>query len=233
MALIFDLQQLIEMMSIGTLLAYSIVAICVLVLRYQNDDTAMQDSKSKTSKLSRQLFNLDRTKNSSALTSSITKAGIVLFSLVSICACIVLGLADFGSPLSIIILVILIIVLLVIVYSIYCQPAPLVNLSFKVPLVPFIPCLSVFVNLYLMFQLDLSTWIRFLVWVIIGYCIYFTYGIRNSTQISRDNMILANVALSAPKVQNGAYDNAAYMTTDEKSMSFREAIPNEQSQAKD
>jgi amino acid transporter len=53
--------------------------------------------------------------------------------------------------------------------------------SFEVPWVPTIPLFSVIINTYLMLNLSVMTWIRFAVWMTIGFFIYFTYGIFRST----------------------------------------------------
>jgi len=52
---------------------------------------------------------------------------------------------------------------------------------FKTPLVPIIPALGVSVNLYMMASLNPESWIRVIVWLAFGLCIYFGYGIRHST----------------------------------------------------
>ncbi|WP_379089394.1 amino acid permease [Pedobacter sp. UC225_65] len=52
--------------------------------------------------------------------------------------------------------------------------------AFKVPLVPLIPILGVLVCLGMMVFLPLDTWVRLLVWIIIGINVYLFYGIRNS-----------------------------------------------------
>lgn len=48
-------------------------------------------------------------------------------------------------------------------------------LLLQVPLVPIIPALSIFINLYLMLVLDVYTWIRFGVWLAIGKFIEFEH----------------------------------------------------------
>ena len=52
--------------------------------------------------------------------------------------------------------------------------------SFKVPLSPFLPWLAAAICLFLMINLTAETWLRFVVWMLLGFVIYFAYGYRNS-----------------------------------------------------
>ena len=52
--------------------------------------------------------------------------------------------------------------------------------SFKVPLSPYLPWLSAAICLFLMINLTTETWLRFLVWMAIGFGIYFAYGYQHS-----------------------------------------------------
>lgn len=57
---------------------------------------------------------------------------------------------------------------------------PNLKRAFKVPYVPYVPILSVLFCLYLVLQLPVTTWIGFVVWLLIGLVVYFTYGRKKS-----------------------------------------------------
>uniref|UniRef100_H2ZMR8 Cationic amino acid transporter C-terminal domain-containing protein n=1 Tax=Ciona savignyi TaxID=51511 RepID=H2ZMR8_CIOSA len=98
MAVFFDLKELVDLMSIGTLAAYTLVATSVLLLRCILSHTSLK------------------------------------------------------------------------------------HLLFQVPLVPTVPALNMFVNIYLMVSLPPSTWYKMLIWLVMGGMIYVFYGIRNSAE---------------------------------------------------
>lgn len=52
--------------------------------------------------------------------------------------------------------------------------------GFKTPWVPVVPLLGAIVCFLIMTSLPLDTWIRLIVWMLIGFVIYFTYGIKHS-----------------------------------------------------
>ncbi len=52
--------------------------------------------------------------------------------------------------------------------------------KFRAPWVPFTPLLAIIFTGFLMSSLPLVTWIRFIVWLLIGFIIYFSYGYKRS-----------------------------------------------------
>ncbi len=58
---------------------------------------------------------------------------------------------------------------------------------FKTPWVPFTPLMGILVSLLLMASLPLDTWLRLIVWLIIGFAIYFGYSRKHSRVQVGDN----------------------------------------------
>ncbi|XP_052832885.1 cationic amino acid transporter 2 [Octopus bimaculoides] len=148
-ALIFDLTELVDMMSIGTLLAYSFVAKCVVILRLTHYNF------------------LDIYKEKG------------LFA-IALCVVLVNAEDDLTSGWAIYLIIQFIVLIIICMIIIAMQPSNTANIPFKVPFVPFLPEFSAAVNIYLMLKLSPSTWIRFCVWMVIGFFIYFGYGFRKS-----------------------------------------------------
>ncbi|KAH8332983.1 hypothetical protein KR074_005219, partial [Drosophila pseudoananassae] len=200
LAAIFNLSQLVNMMSIGTLLAYSMVASCVLMLRYEVDDRRESriTSNGRVSNLDqdqpcalwRRVFNLNGQAVATKQTSRIVTVSVTLFSL----WCMVFSqiLTKFEEDIAgvtsfdFIKLGLGTIPLIVLLLIISRQPTSGVKLSFKVPLVPWLPGISILINIYLMIKLDILTWVRFSIWLAIGLSIFLSYGIRHSRLRQRE-----------------------------------------------
>jgi basic amino acid/polyamine antiporter, APA family len=57
---------------------------------------------------------------------------------------------------------------------------PDLDRPFKTPLMPFVPIMGIVCCFGLMMTLPADTWLRLIVWLAIGFAIYFGYGMRNS-----------------------------------------------------
>ncbi|XP_013371337.1 PREDICTED: high affinity cationic amino acid transporter 1 isoform X2 [Chinchilla lanigera] len=214
MAFLFDLKDLVDLMSIGTLLAYSLVAACVLVLRYQpeqpnlvyqmarttdeldqvdqNELVSASDSQTgflpKAEKLSWKSILTPKNTEPSKLSGFIVNisASLIVVFILTLCIVAVIGRDALGrgEPWAILVVTSTTLLSAVVVGVIWRQPESKTKLSFKVPFLPVLPILSIFVNVYLMMQLDQGTWVRFAVWMLIGFTIYFGYGLWHSEEAS-------------------------------------------------
>ena len=71
--------------------------------------------------------------------------------------------------------------------------------AFRCPGVPAVPILAVLAAVYLMLNLPAGTWIRFFVWMAIGFVIYFAYGAQHSRLVTDPNYSREADATAADK----------------------------------
>ncbi|XP_053486752.1 cationic amino acid transporter 3 isoform X1 [Ictalurus furcatus] len=211
MAFLFDLAALVDLMSIGTLLAYTLVAVCVLILRYQPGSlnssaekkkvelhtlTERENMKNLEKKLLDETFSPRHlllpssespTKISGLIVYVTTAVVCVLFTILCLVLAVWFENIIEGQAVWVTVVSLLSIISAICIVIIWRQPQSNEAISFKVPMLPILPLVSVFVNIYLMMQMDGPTWIRFALWMVIGFLIYFGYGLRNSSEAQQNS----------------------------------------------
>ncbi|XP_052903508.1 uncharacterized protein LOC128310824 isoform X1 [Anopheles moucheti] len=192
---LFDLRALVNMLSIGTLMAYTVVAISILILRFSEypdpaiPSTSTRDTYESSNLLKarervtgsaffKQLFNLSCIRLPTNVSSSVVGVLVTLYCLLAIALSLTIFYAKDAiydmEPWAWILFGVLLGLTLLVLLLIAIQPREQADAPFRVPLVPLLPGISIFVNIYLMLMLDVYTWIRFGIWMGIGLVIYFT-----------------------------------------------------------
>uniref|UniRef100_A0A2N9I1R8 Cationic amino acid transporter C-terminal domain-containing protein n=1 Tax=Fagus sylvatica TaxID=28930 RepID=A0A2N9I1R8_FAGSY len=154
LAFFMDVSQLAGMVSVGTLLAFTTVAVSVLILRYVPPDEVPLPSSLQKSIDSIVIKGMEGGSGDTAC------AGILRFTLCGVggvlllCSLIVLAYIDqddarhsFGH-----------------------------TGGFACPFVPFLPAACILINTYLLIDLGAATWIRVSVWLVIGALVYVFYS---------------------------------------------------------
>ncbi|KAK8389474.1 hypothetical protein O3P69_008876 [Scylla paramamosain] len=211
-ALLFDIEKLVEFMSIGTLMAYTIVSASVIILRYQpasrcnikspshtqiatptpvgppSPTTPMEDTMKGEGGELRSTFRWLLPVLGQREAGLVVAWTVVVFTMISAALC---SLLQFGSDFlalpypavwAVILTVVLVIALIFSVVVITAHHQNELVLSFRVPLVPLLPLTSIFFNVGLMMHLNPMTWLRFIVWMVLGLLLYFAYGQHHSRE---------------------------------------------------
>ncbi|XP_074627408.1 cationic amino acid transporter 2-like isoform X3 [Acropora palmata] len=170
LALIFEIKQLVELLSIGILLAYAMVALCVLVSRYkpgvQNDEDQVQGESERKVRTRKWLESFSENLKTPEDRSQVVKKTYQTMTD---------GQRNADEKGTIVASLI----------ALQLQPQNSDTFSFMVPGVPFIPALSIFIDVLLIANLHWMTFARFGMWMAIGLVVYILYGYQHSTEAMR------------------------------------------------
>nr|XP_055174560.1 cationic amino acid transporter 3-like [Nyctereutes procyonoides] len=189
--------DLLELRSVGALLVFTLLAFIVLILRYQperkngekeaenegNEADVQEENRPAAESLTLQTLFFPGNPTPTALSGWVVSVCSSLLALLLTLLCLVLArwpVLLSGDPVWITVVVLLLLLITGITGVIWRQPQSSSPIHFKVPGLPLLPLLSIFLNIYLMMQMTAGTWALLGVWVLVGFAIYFGYGIRHS-----------------------------------------------------
>uniref|UniRef100_A0A8C0ABT3 Cationic amino acid transporter C-terminal domain-containing protein n=1 Tax=Bos mutus grunniens TaxID=30521 RepID=A0A8C0ABT3_BOSMU len=212
--LLLDLDALVQFLSIGTLLAYTFVAISVLVLRFQTASQSRSPSLAGSGPKAKEYSSfsdhlelvgaghgpepgrlrpalrpylgfLDRGSPGTAVRGAV--CGLVVSAIALGCV-LMLGHSVLRLPLWGFLLLLLCssVTFLLSLLVLGAHQQQRLKDTFQMPLVPLIPALSIVLNFCLMLKLSYLTWVRFTIWLLIGLLVYFGYGIWHSKENWRE-----------------------------------------------
>lgn len=229
MAFLVELSDLVDLSSIGTLLAYTLVTFSVLILRYQPDQVLSSCKREKSESAAVELEpglepsscmepispegmpGIARTLCIPTNTTPTLRSGRIVYGCASLLVLLLMLLCLIltqwstqlfsGDPVLIAMAASLLLLTVGVITVIWRQPQSTTPLHFKVPALPVLPALSIFVNIYLMMQMTSGTWFRFGIWMVIGFAIYFGYGIQHSLEEKNDQQPTASSSQTLQELQ--------------------------------
>ncbi|XP_058387967.1 cationic amino acid transporter 4-like [Diceros bicornis minor] len=200
LALLLDIEALLHFHSIGVLLAYIFVATSIIMLRFQkappssslgpaNDVGTEQASVPEPGQLRPALRPylgfLGGCRPGTAVAWAL---GVLVASAITLDCVLVFGDSALHLPLwghtLLLLLSSVMFLLSLLVLGAHQQQRR--QDAFQVPLVPLTPALSILLNIVLMLHLSSLTWLRFSIWLLIGFAVYFGYSIQHSKESQRE-----------------------------------------------
>ncbi|GMN56382.1 hypothetical protein TIFTF001_025485 [Ficus carica] len=164
---LLNVTMLSHILSVGSLTGYSVVAACVLALRWKD-------------------------KTSSQISSSSWREGLICLFMVALGG-FVSGLY-YRVNISVIFLMLALFVAVLACIALYFRQAYADTPGFACPGVPLVPAVCIFFNMFLFAQLHYEAWIRFVVLSLISIAVYAFYGQYHADPNSQETVIYYRAA---------------------------------------
>jgi len=182
-ALLFDIETLVEFLSIGTLLAYSIVSACVIILRYRPEPLSIETEDVREDRAGRiRAWVPGQQYLAIPLPGSTVTHAVFAMIVGDVGISCILASGQLHTTGGYLLIAVSSFITATSFALICLHEQSTAPRDFKVPLVPFIPALSILVNVLLMLHLAPITWLRLIIWLGIGLAIYLLYGINHSRE---------------------------------------------------